>query len=276
MPDCFPRSKILPPQSPLFWVTHKDRYLRQQLIADIQEDTGRDLIVYFTECEQSGAQIDMGDDVLFAELLRGSLGKPTDLLLETNGGYTDPTEKICSLLQQAAPDLRVIVPRRAKSNGTVIAMCGSTIMMGVESELGPIDPFYNGVPVDFILNAPPGSFNPIEYQLALTTRGQTEKLARELLSRGMMSHLGPEEINETISKMATRGHYHSHGSVIDMREAALLKLNVTEHAMDDALWQKLWLLRTMYQYDCIQSGYAKIFEAQKLSSAVKVAARPAP
>ncbi|TRZ62963.1 hypothetical protein DZA28_24740 [Pseudomonas alloputida] len=273
MPDCFPRSKTLPSQSPLFWVTHKDRYLRQQLISDIQEDTGRDLIVYFTECEQSGAQIDMGDDVLFAELLRGALGRPIDLLVETNGGYTDPTEKICSLLQQAAPDLRVIIPRRAKSNGTVIALTGSTIMMGVESELGPIDPSYNGVPVEFILNAPPGSFNPIEFQLALTTRGQTEKLARELLSRGMMSHI-PEAIDETISKMATRGHYHSHGSVIDMREAALLNLNVTQHAMDDALWQKIWLLRTMYQYDCLQSGYAKLFESQKLSSAVKAVNRP--
>lgn len=273
MPDCFPRTKNVPPQSPLFWVTHKDRYLRQQLIADIQEDTGRELIVYFTECEQSGAQIDMGDDVLFAELLRGALGKPVDLLLETNGGYTDPTEKICSLLKQAAPDLRVIVPRRAKSNGTVIAMCGTTIMMGVESELGPIDPFYNGVPVDFILNAPPGSFNPIEYQLASTTRSQTEKLARELLSKGMMSHL-QLSIDDTISKMATRGYYYSHGSVIDMHEAAALNLHVTQHQMNDALWQKIWLLRTMYQYDCLQGGYAKLFESQRLSSAVKVAKRP--
>lgn len=75
MPDCFPRSKTLPSQSPLFWVTHKDRYLRQQLISDIQEDTGRELIVYFTECEQSGAQIDMGDDVLFAELFARCLGQ---------------------------------------------------------------------------------------------------------------------------------------------------------------------------------------------------------
>ncbi len=273
MPDSFPRSKNLPQQSPLFWVTHKDRYLRQQLISDIQEETGRDLIVYFTECERSGAVIDMGDDVLFTELLRGCQGRPVDLLIETNGGYTDPTEKICALLQQAATDLRVVVPRRAKSNGTVIALCGSTILMGIESELGPIDPSYNGVPVEFILNAPPGSFNPIEVQLAITTRGQTEKLAKELLSRGMMSQHGSPAIDETIGKMATRGHYHSHGSVIDMREATLLNLNVTQHDMNNELWKKFWLLRTMYQYDCLQNGYAKMFESLKVSSAVTIATK---
>ncbi len=273
MADTFPRSKDIPIQSPLYWVTHKDRYLRQLLIKDIQEETQRDLIVYFSECERSGSQIDMGDDVYFAELLRNCNGRPVDLLIETNGGFTDPTEKICSQLRQAAPDLRVVVPRRAKSNGTVIALCGSDILMGIESELGPIDPSLNGVPVDFVLNAPPGSFNPIEFQLAQTTQQQTVKLAKQLLSTGMMSGRNPGEIDETIEKMATRGHYHSHGSVIDMKEAALLNLKVIQHQMQDHLWSKLWLLRTMYQFDCLQHGYAKLFESAYVSTAV-AAAKP--
>ncbi|WP_443191959.1 SDH family Clp fold serine proteinase [Pseudomonas indica] len=272
MAECFPRTSNLPSQSPLFWVTHKDRYLRQLLIRDIQSTTNRELIVYFTECERSGSQIDMGDDVYFAELLRGASGKPIDLLIETNGGYTDPTEKICSLLRQAAPDLRVIIPRRAKSNGTVIALCGSHILMGLESELGPIDPSLNGVPVEFILKAPPGSFNPIEYQLASTTQAQTVKLAKELLSTGMMQGSSTNDIDETIAKMASRGHYHSHGSVIDMREATELGLQVIQHPMGNTLWQQLWLLRTMYQYDCLQNGYAKLFESASVSTAVSMAA----
>ena len=166
MPEYFPRTKGLPNQSPLFWVTHKDRYLRQLLISDIESDTNRSLIVYFSDCDRSLAQIDTSDDVYFAELLQQCIGKPVDLLIETNGGMTDATEKICALLRQSAPDLRVIVPRRAKSNGTVIALCGSSILMGIESELGPIDPSINNIPVEFVLNAPAGSFNPIETQLA--------------------------------------------------------------------------------------------------------------
>ena len=150
MAECFPRTNITPSQSPLFWVTHKDRYLRQLLIRDIEEKTGRDLVVYFTDCDRTTAQIDQSDDVAFAELLAPLAGKPVDLLLETNGGLTDATEKICSLLRQTTTDLRVIVPRRAKSNGTVIALCGSEIVMGYQSELGPIDPSFSGVPAEFI------------------------------------------------------------------------------------------------------------------------------
>lgn len=270
MPDFFPRSKELPTQSPLFWVSHKDRYLRQLLIKDIEEETGRRLIVYFTDCDRTLAQIDPGDDVYFAELLRSCGKGPVDLLLETNGGMTDATEKICSLLRQSVKDLRVIVPRRAKSNGTVIALCGSEILMGIESELGPIDPSINNVPVEFVLNAPAGTMNVIDVQVAQSFRSQTRKLATNLLSTGMMKGRSVPEIEDVIEKLATRDHYHSHGSVIDSNEATALGLCVKSYGIDDPLWQKIWLLRTMYQYDCGQNGYAKLFESDKVSTAVTV------
>lgn len=268
MAATFPRSKDLPNQSALYWVSHKDRYLRQLLIKDIQEETGRCLIVYFTECEKSNAQIDTGDDVYFSELLTACAGKPVDLLLETNGGMTDAAEKICALLRHAAPDLRVIVPRRAKSNGTVFALCGQSILMGVESELGPIDPHINGIPVQFVIDAPPGGgFNALDIQFATAARKQTEKLARDLLSTGMMSTNAPQ-IDDTIAKLATKDHYHSHGSVIDIKEAKSLGLTIIEHDPNDALWRKIWLLRMMYNYDCRQAGFAKLFESEVVSTAI--------
>jgi hypothetical protein len=270
MADSFPRTKDLPVQSPLFWVTHKDRYLRQLLIKDIEEDTGRLLIVYFTDCDRTNAQIDPSDDVYLAELLRTCINQPVDLLLETNGGMTDATEKVCALLRQSTTDLRVIIPRRAKSNGTVIALCGSTILMGLESELGPIDPSFNNVPVDFVLNAPAGSFSVLDVQVAQTFRNQTRKLASNLLSTGMMQGIPQPDIELVLDKLATRDHYYSHGSVIDAREAIALGLNITTYLATDVLWQKIWLLRTMYQYDCGQNGYSKLFESCKISTAVTV------
>ncbi|WP_177341047.1 SDH family Clp fold serine proteinase [Comamonas thiooxydans] len=271
MSDFFPRTDKLPSQSPIFWVTHKDRYLRQLLIEDIELETGRSLVVYFTDCDQTNAQIDMGDDIHLAELLNGCAGKPIDLLLETNGGATDATEKLCSLLRAMAPDLRVIVPRRAKSNGTVLAMCGQTVVLGMESELGPIDPAINGVPVHFVLNAPPGAFNPIDFQVAQTARLQTEKLARQLLASGMMENKTAPEIDEAIRKLATRDTYHSHGSVIDYKEAQDLGFHVTFLDQKSELWKKFWLLRSMYQHDCPISGYAKLFESAKRSTGTAVA-----
>ena len=276
MIDTFPRTLALPKQSPLFWVTHKDRYLRQLLIEDIERETGRSLIVYFTDCDNTNSQIDQGDDVHLAELLNGCSGKPVDLLLETNGGATDATEKLCSLLRAMAPDLRVVVPRRAKSNGTVLTMCGQTVVLGMESELGPIDPALGPIPVDFILNAPPGSFNPIDLQVATTARMQTEKLASQLLGSGMMTGKTSQEIDEAVKKLATRNHYHSHGSVIDYKEASALGFKVTFLGQDSDLWRRFWLLRSMYQHDCPLSGYAKLFESSKFSTGTAVASPPAP
>lgn len=275
MAECFPRTTDAPPQSPLFWVTHKDRYLRQLLIRDIQDLTGRNLIVYFTDCDRTNAQIDQSDDVALSELLTTCFGKPVDLLLETNGGATDATEKVCSLLRQAAPDLRVVVPRRAKSNGTVIALCGSAILMAQQSELGPIDPSFGGVPAEFIVNAPLGSFTPIDTQYAESARKQTRKLASTLLSTGMMKSFPQQSIDDTVEKLATKNIYHSHGSSIDADEAAVLHLTVIKHAQDDQLWQKIWLLRTMYQHDCGLHGYAKLFEGAYISTAVPIPAQGA-
>ncbi|MBU9403884.1 SDH family Clp fold serine proteinase [Burkholderia multivorans] len=268
MPDYFPRTKDLPAQSPLFWVSHKDRYLRQQLIRDIEEQTGRDLVVYFTDCDRSAATIDPTDDTYLAELLLNREREPVDLLLETNGGLTDATEKICALLRKTAPDLRVIVPRRAKSNGTVVALCGQSVVMSVTSELGPIDPSVGGVPVDFILKSPPAAINPIQLQIAQTALEQTKKLAKQLLSTGMMKGRADAEIDGTIAKLASRDHFHSHGSVMDCTEAAALGLNVEELDVKSDLWKRIWLLRTMYSYDCGQSGHSKLFESHKLSTAV--------
>lgn len=278
MASTFPRTPDLPTQSPLFWVNHKDRYLRQLLIEDIEAETGRSLIVYFTDCDHTNAQIDVGDDVHLAELLGGCMGKPVDLLLETNGGMTDATEKLCSLLREMAPDLRVIVPRRAKSNGTVLTMCGQTVVLGMESELGPIDPSIGvGVPAHFILNAPPGSFNPLDLQVAQTARMQTQKLAKQLLASGMMKDRESQEIDDVVDKLATRNTYHSHGSVIDHREAATLGFHVTFLGHDSTLWKKLWLLRAMYQFDCPIGGYAKLFESAKVSTGTEIApTAPAP
>ena len=126
--DQFPRSKSLPRQSPLFWVAEKDRYLRQLLLRDIQDATGRTLLVYFASNSDVRAQISPGDDAYFAEMIRDAKGGPADLLIETSGGFTDATEKIASLLRSMVPDLRVIVPCRAKSNGTMLALVGCEIL----------------------------------------------------------------------------------------------------------------------------------------------------
>jgi len=266
MSKFFPRGEVPPEQSPLYWVTHKDRYLRQLLISDIEAETGRDLFVYFTDTDNSLATIDPGDDQYLYELLRTRKRDGVDLLLETPGGYTDTTEKLCAMLRSLAPDLRVIVPRRAKSNGTLMALASKEIIMSSTSELGPIDPSLQNIPAEFILNDP--ASNPLLRQAAYTATLQTTRLAKELLITGMMKGVDEATVDNTVSILSSRQRFHSHGSVVDVQEAKNLGLAVTHVSHDDLLWQKIWLLRSMYAYDAPRNGHVKIFEASKISTAV--------
>ncbi|MHC2552378.1 SDH family Clp fold serine proteinase [Bradyrhizobium elkanii] len=270
----FPRSTALPKQSPLFWVAEKDRYLRQLMIRDIQALTGRTLLVYFASMADQRAQISLGDEVYFTEMLRDAKGGPVDLLIETPGGYTDPTEKIASLLRTLAPDLRVIVPCRAKSNGTMLALVGSNVVMGPASELGPADPFIslgpnNIVPAHFLIGVQ--GVDPVFVQAAQHAIAQTMKLAETLLTTGMMKGKQPGEITSVVQALASRQQYPSHGSVIDADEAMRLGLSVTKLGSSDDLWQRLWLLRCMYEHDARRAGAIKIFEGPSISNSLRAA-----
>jgi hypothetical protein len=272
----FPRGRALPSQSPLFWVAEKDRYLRQLLIRDIEALTGRRLIVYFADCDSphSSAQIHPSDDAFLTELLRDGTGQGVDLLIETNGGYTDATEKLVAILRTLTLDLRVVVPRRAKSNGTLVALAAKSIVMGPGSELGPIDPNLilgpqNQAPAQFILQAPPEKIDPILRQAAEMAVAQTRKLATTLLGTGMLGDKSPAEIEDVVNKLATRDHFHSHGSVIDAREAKALGLEVEALSSGDPVWERFWLLRCLYSRDMRLQGLIKIFEGRFISNAFR-------
>lgn len=268
----FPRGRALPRQSPRFWVEQKDRYLRQLLIRDIEELTGRALVVYYTDTT-TNAQIDSQDDQYLIELLRDARGAPSDLLLETNGGATDDTEKLASILRAAAPDLRVVVPRRAKSNGTLLALAAGQIVMGMGAELGPMDPLLPSpqgylVPAQYILEAP-DAFDPVLRRFAEQAILQTRKLARALLATGMLRGRTAAEIERVVDRLSSRDTYHSHGSVIDGTEAAAMGLTVATLDPDDPVWGRLWLLRAMYEADTQRGNLSKVFEGRVVSQTVR-------
>ncbi len=114
--------------------------------------------------------------------------------------------------------------------------------------------------------------NVIELQVAQTFKKQTMKLAGALLSTGMMKDRPPEQVEETVQKLASRDQYHSHGSVIDAKEAIDLGLNITNLPEGDELGQWMWLLRSMYAHDCGLLKLGKIFEGEYVSSAVAATA----
>lgn len=62
------------------------------------------------------------------------------LLLHTPGGAINATETIVSYLWSKFTDIEVIVPVYAMSAGTMVSLASNRIVMGRQSQLGPIDP----------------------------------------------------------------------------------------------------------------------------------------
>ena len=66
--------------------------------------------------------------------------KNLTLVLHTPGGVTNAAETIVAYLRSKFADIEVIVPTYAMSAGTMISLAANRIVMGRQSQLGPIDP----------------------------------------------------------------------------------------------------------------------------------------
>lgn len=66
--------------------------------------------------------------------------KGLTLLLHTPGGVINAAETIVAYLWSKFTDIEVIVPTYAMSAGTMISLAANRIVMGRQSQLGPIDP----------------------------------------------------------------------------------------------------------------------------------------
>src|SRR4029077_8245582 len=66
--------------------------------------------------------------------------KGLTLLLHTPGGVTNATETIVAYLWSKFDDLEVVIPTYAMSAGTIISLAANRLIMGRQSQLGPIDP----------------------------------------------------------------------------------------------------------------------------------------
>jgi len=260
----FPRSPLTPSQSPKYWVKEKDRYLRQLLISDIQGATGRPLFVYYAQLDQAINHTDPDD---LSEILSGVQGDEADLFIQTPGGNVDATEKLIGILRQRLKAWRVIVPSWAKSAGTVIALSSNEIVLGINSELGPIDPQWlaNGlnIPCDILATDPTQPHHV--RQLAELAVKRMRQLAFNILQGGMMNGKSKQEIDDVIAKISSASGYMSHGAVIDFTEAKSLGLSVSFLTPDNNIWKQLWLLYCMYDYDTKANGIGRIIEGDRFS-----------
>jgi membrane-bound ClpP family serine protease len=261
----FPRTNQPPTQSSKYWAKEKDRYIRQLLLSDLRELTQKETIVYFSQLNQGINHTDADD---LSEVIEGLTTGHADIIIQTPGGAVDAVEKIITLLKCRLESYRVIVPSWAKSGGTAIAISSNEILLGVNSELGPIDPQmgvpeFGFVPCQFVAND--DSQSPLTRQIARNSVERMQELAKKILHDGMLSDKDEQVVNTTVDKLSSSDSYKSHGAVIDYSEAKSLGLNVSWLAPESKEWKLIWLLYSCYDYDTKIKGMGKIIEGEKFS-----------
>jgi hypothetical protein len=126
--------------------------VRHKYLNLLHKHTHRNIIAYYSGwlSKPNVSQTDINDEdkngfMMAVHELDKSKG--LDLLLHTPGGGITATQSIVDYLHKMFKnDIRAIVPQLAMSAGTMMACSCKEIVMGKQSNLGPIDPHMRGIP----------------------------------------------------------------------------------------------------------------------------------
>jgi len=132
--------------------------VRRKYLQKIFQKTGRNVIAYYSGWLQKKdisdvAINDKDKNALMVTIHKMDRTKGLDLLLHTPGGEIAATESIVDYIKEMfGNDVRAIIPQISMSAGTMIALSTKEIMMGKQSNLGPIDPQMGGLACQAILD----------------------------------------------------------------------------------------------------------------------------
>lgn len=115
---------------------------RREELKKLEQLRGNRVIAYFTG-DRAGAQTQIGMDVFpyFYELL-STIGKVKhiDLLLYSTGGQTMAGWGLVNLIREYCSRFSVLIPFKAHSTATLMALGADEIVMGPMGQLSPVDP----------------------------------------------------------------------------------------------------------------------------------------
>lgn len=211
--------------------------VRRHYLKELSDYTGRNTVVYYSGWLQKnnvpGVEVNDSDKTGFMTVVNHlDRSKGLDLILHTPGGLTAATESLVDYLHNMfGNDVRAIVPQLAMSAGTMIACSCKSILMGKQSNLGPIDPQLGHLPAHGIVeefkrahneikaahfnaithpsdpnavaevNAKLALWQPIIAKYSPALIGECEKniewsetMVKDWLTRNMLSDLSPDDL----------------------------------------------------------------------------------
>lgn len=256
---------------------------RKKLIGDLQKERGGRLCLAYVTSTRQNHELQMADDVLrlmFDHLEAGATAAKVgvDLFIHSNGGSGTVPWRVVSLIREYTENFAVLVPHRAFSAATLLALGADDIVMHKMGCLGPIDPsvanMFNppnpqapGQPAPISVEDVTAYFKLIQEELGIThseeliqaviqltdkvhplalgnvqrSHHQARMMARKLLKRHMKNDADETEIVRIIDTLKSNLFFHGHP--INRDEAvADLKLKVSKPSAEiESLMWKLYL-----------------------------------
>lgn len=273
-------------------------HVRRKYITKLHERTGRNVICYYSGWLQKPGsyQSSINDDDkngLMATIHGLDKNIGLDLLLHTPGGNIAATESIVNYLRSIfGTNIRAIIPQIAMSAGTMIACSCKEIVMGKQSNLGPIDPQFNGIPAHGVLQEFKEAIegiqkNPASIPLWQTIVGKyhptfltecqhaidlSSTVVQEWLSTGMFEgNPDAEKISkEIVKKLNNHNDTKTHERHIHLKDAQEMGLRVIQ-LEDDQNFQDLVLtVHHSYIHTLANSNVIKIIENQNKIAAIQI------
>lgn len=115
---------------------------RRELIKQIEADRGSKVITYFIS-DRRNANAQIGDDAvrpMYDHLRAIAHSDKIDMFLYSTGGQIEVPWRLVTMIREFSDEFNVLIPYKAMSAATLIALGADNIIMGRKGELGPIDP----------------------------------------------------------------------------------------------------------------------------------------
>jgi len=258
---------------------------RKETMRRIEQLIERSLICYITKTSNvqgTPAFIDDSDLTGFSDLVQTTPGNAVDVVIVSNGGAPEATERIVHLLREKYETIRFIVPSNAFSAATLICFSGDEILMESQSSLGPIDPQVGGIPARAILRA----FEALEVRLkeegprALTAYmpmltkydlhlleicKSAEDLSKELASNWLSRYMlkcdeKDKRVADIVDFFSKYDIHKSHGRSIGRDRAIELGLRVSKMENTEGLFSLVHSLYNQHLFFFDKTGFYKLFE----------------
>lgn len=202
-----------------------------------------------------------------------------ELFLYSRGGRVEVPWRIVTMFREFAEEFNVLIPFKAYSAATLIALGADSIAMGRKGELGPIDPslertrieknipIHEEISTEDVMSyltfmkrvgvsdqeALAAGLQPLAQQLGALTLGSVERMsshirivARKLLE-SRKEPLGEDKVMGIIDTLVERMYFHGHG--ISRKEATQLGLPIESPngRAENILWDLYKEYETMLQ-----------------------------